>query len=109
MYNNTPQATNNFCEEMINSPELNGINQEEIRNPNDTYEILENVIEDAKSKHLSCKSRKYDKYKHKNSKWITRGILISLKFRDTLYKKLKMASNPIGYEPLLFSLYVSCV
>ena len=78
---------NNFCEEIINSPALNGNNQEEIRNPNDNYEILEKVIKDAKSKHLSCKSRKYNKYKHKNSKWITRGILISLKFCDTLYKK----------------------
>ena len=47
VYSNTPQAMNNFCEEIINSPALNGINQEEIRNPNDTYEISEKVIEDA--------------------------------------------------------------
>ena len=52
----------NCCEEIINSATLNGINQEEIHDPKDTYGILEKVIEDAKSKHLSCKCRKYDNY-----------------------------------------------
>ena len=35
---------------------------EEIHDPNDTYGLLEKVIEDAKSKHLSCKCRKYNNY-----------------------------------------------
>ena len=52
----------NFCEEIINSSTLNGINREEIHDPNDTYGILEKVIEDSRSKHLSCKCRKYNNY-----------------------------------------------
>ena len=44
VYNNTPQATNNFCEEVSISPALNGINQKEIHDKNDTYEILENSL-----------------------------------------------------------------
>ena len=32
---------------------------------------------------------KFNKYKHKNSNWITKGIIQSIKFRDKLHSKLK--------------------
>ncbi len=38
---------------------------------------------------------KFNKYKHKRSKWITQGIIKSIHFRDNLYKKLKM-TDPIS-------------
>ena len=31
---------------------------------------------------------KFNRYRHKKSKWITNGILISIRYRDKLYKKL---------------------
>ncbi len=52
--------------------------------------MLNNVTQDAKNKHMSTKLLKYDKYKHKNSKCVTFGILKSIQFRDNLYKKIKM-------------------
>ncbi len=33
---------------------------------------------------------KFSKYKHKTSKWITYGIIISIQYRENLYKKIKM-------------------
>ncbi len=42
---------------------------------------------------MPSKFVKYDKYKHKKSKWITSGIIKSIKYRDNLYKELK-ATNP---------------
>ncbi len=38
---------------------------------------------------------KFNKYKHKKSKWISQGIINSIHFRNNLYKKLKMI-DPIS-------------
>ncbi len=39
---------------------------------------------------MPTKSIKYNKYKHKKSKWVTFGIFKSIHFRDNVYKTLKM-------------------
>ena len=46
---------------------------------------------------MTGKLDKFNKYKHKISKWITYGILKSIRFRDNLYKKLKL-TNPVLRE-----------
>ena len=38
---------------------------------------------------LPSKYVKYNKHKHKKNKWITNGIIRSIKFRDNLYRQLK--------------------
>ena len=35
------------------------------------------------------KTVRFDKHKHKMAKWVTTGIIKSIKFRDKLYKQLK--------------------
>ncbi len=48
--------------------------------------------------HLGSKAVKCNKYKHKKSNWVTHGIIISIYYRDNLYKKIKMTdSNSIEY------------
>ena len=37
-----------------------------------------------------------NKYKHKKTKWVSNGILKSIKFRDWIYKKLRMTKSA-GY------------
>jgi hypothetical protein len=59
--------------------------------PNKNYDILHNVIQQAHNKHIPMKFVKFNKYRHKCNKWITSGILSSIRFRDKLYKKLKEA------------------
>ena len=46
---------------------------------------------------MTGKLVKFNTYKHKTSKWITYGILKSIRFRDNLYKKLKL-TNPVLRE-----------
>ena len=57
--------------------------------PNKYYEIIQNIIQDAKDKHISRKKVKYKKRKHKKEPWVTKGIIISITRRDKLYKDLK--------------------
>ena len=57
--------------------------------PNEGYNILENIIQTAKEKHLKPKITKFKRYKHKLSPWMTSDILNSIIFKDKLHKKLK--------------------
>ena len=69
--------------------------------PNINYDILELTITDAANKHLPTKTIKVNKHKHKKSKWITFGIIKSIKFRDKLYMKLKKtANNTLAHDTL---------
>ena len=47
------------------------------------------------------KSLRFNKYKYRRSPWILEGILISIKYRDSLYKSLKSLSTDELAEPLL--------
>ena len=69
--------------------------------PNLNYNLLDDILSVAIQKHITVKLVKYSKHKHKKSNWITRGIIHSIKFRDSLYKRLKntVDSDPI-YETL---------
>ena len=72
--------------------------------PNINYEIIHNTIHDRIDKHMPIKIEKYNKYKHKKSGWITEGILISIKYRDKLYKKVKSSSSELEHEQLSLNL-----
>ena len=55
-------------------------------NHNDNYEIFITLYQLAKNKQLPMKSVRYQKRKHKKSKWMTTGILNSINTKDGLYK-----------------------
>ena len=57
--------------------------------PGACYDLLEEKINGLVNKHLPTKKVKFNKHKHKRTKWITRGILNSIKFRDKLYIRLR--------------------
>ncbi len=71
------------------STKLQTLNNNPFEDPNNTYKILHNVIQDAKETHMPSKVIKFNKYKHKKSKWISAGLIKSIKYRDNLYKKTK--------------------
>ena len=56
--------------------------------PNINYRLLENIIQQSYEKHIPVKIVKYNKHKHKRNNWITKGIILSISFRDKLYKRL---------------------
>ena len=57
--------------------------------PNINYNKLHSYVIVLKEKHVSYKLVKFNKYKHRGNKWITNGIIESLKFRDKSYKGMK--------------------
>ena len=57
---------------------------------NKNYEILINIIMKSMNKHMPLVKHKNHKHKDKRSLWITAGIIRSIKFRDNLYKSLKI-------------------
>ena len=69
------------------------INPSLTTDPNISYNALAHVIANAKNIHIPFKLVKYNEYKHKKSKWITPGILKSIKYRDKLYKSWRQAYN----------------
>ena len=66
---------------------LEKIDTDPYANPNENYGILENIINKAKDTNMPKKTVRFNKYKHCNSKWITSGILRSIKYKDNLYNK----------------------
>ena len=58
--------------------------------PNDNYNILLEELKKAIDKHMPMKTVKFDKYRHKKETWITSGILKSIRYKDKLYRQLKM-------------------
>ena len=60
---------------------------------NSNYDIMFNQIHRVVEKHISRKTVKFNKYKHKISKWITHGVRKSIKYRDQLHKILKMTPH----------------
>ena len=64
-------------------------NTDPFKDPNSNYETFEKIISDSREKYLPFKKKRFDKYKHKLSPWITAEIIDMIKFKDSLYKKLK--------------------
>ena len=46
--------------------------------PHEKYDIVMKLIQDAKNLHFPKKTDKFNKKKHKKSKWMTYGILNSI-------------------------------
>ena len=70
-------SLNNFVQELRENNITEQINNDINANPTDNYKIFLAIIQEAKNKHLPTKKVKFNKYKHKKNKWITRGILKS--------------------------------
>ena len=52
-----------------------------------------------------CEDYKFNKYIPKKSSWITQGLLKSIKFRDNLYKRLKLTNpNSTNYNTININL-----
>ena len=66
----------------------------------DIQSIRKNYIV-CQEKHLKPVKTKLNHYKHKNTPWITMGIINSIKFSDKMYKRLRLTNcdSPM-YETL---------
>ena len=94
--NNTKYITTKSCHgtaitEFMN--DLNTTNWENVfdnncnADPQITYDDqFSRKLEEAIDTHFPTKTIKFNKYKHKKSKWITTSILNKIKYKDKLYK-----------------------
>ncbi len=62
---------NNFESELIDSDMMNRLVTSPLADLNSNYSIIHKIIEDARQKHIVTKKVKFNKRKHKKSKWIT--------------------------------------
>jgi hypothetical protein len=95
------QAYHNFKTEIAHSCIIDNFDKNPLADPNYNYEILHSGIQLAYEKHIPAKIVKFNKHRHKLSKWITGGLLSSIRFRDKLYKRMKdNFNNPDLYVTL---------
>ena len=75
------------------------------------YDILHDHLTIMKDKHLPYKFEKFNKHKHKNNKWISFGIIRSIKTRDMMYLKFKRCNQQsVEYNTLKNNLHVfNCI
>ena len=107
---NSQSARAAYLADLMNSNIISQLNQDPYCDPNVNYDILHKHITDLKDKHLPFKLVKFNKYKHKGNKWITNGVLKSLKYKDRLYKQLRSTDKSSNLYPYLkqkFGLYNS--
>ena len=97
----TESARAAYLADLMNSNIISQLNQDPYCDPNVNYDILHKHITDLKDKHLPFKLVKFNKYKHKGNKWITNGVLKSLKYKDRLYKQLRSTDKSSNLYPYL--------
>ena len=94
-----PISVDNFINELREQNIYERMYQPLDTNPNDNYEIFITQFQLTKNKHLLIKSVRYQKRKHKKSKWMTTGILNSINTKDGLYQTLlKTDTNSDDYS-----------
>ena len=63
-------------------------------NPNDNYNILSSILEQAKNEHIPKKIQRLNRRKHFIAPWMNRELL-------TLINKKKMINIEIGSQPIM--------
>ena len=85
----TKEALNNILADLTSTNIISRLNLNPYADLNHNYNVLRECVTDLKNKHLPYKLVKFNKYKHKGSKWTTNGKIRSLKYRDNIYRGLK--------------------
>jgi len=72
------------------------------KSTNENYSNFSSILSELLNTFFEVKTVKFNKYKHRKSKWITKGLMKSIYYRDKQYVKLKSTSqNSPEYQPLL--------
>ena len=79
---------NDFVDALSVSNMYDQLNTDRKCDPNENYNILHSIISNSINEDFPSKLIKL-KHKHKHSKWITRGIIKSIIYRDNVYVNLK--------------------
>ena len=83
------KSINDLKEYLKNNNIINTLDINPNADPNVNYIRLNDTLSQGMNIYMPQKKVKFNRYKHKKSKWITSGIIRSIKFRNKLYYKLK--------------------
>lgn len=100
---NDPLSTQKFIDELKNNAKILNMNQNPDQDPNINYNILSDIIQEAKNKYMPTKQVRYNKYKHKKCNWMTMDIIHLIEKKDNVYKIHKL-TDPDAAEYHLQSL-----
>ena len=104
---NSDKAIQNMVTDMNACDISKNMNNDLSSDPNLNYNILHDHTTEMKKKHLPYKFEKIHKHKHKNNKWISFGIIRSIKTRDEMYLKFKRCNQQhVEYDTLKNNLHV---
>ena len=108
---NSSKAVQDMLTDMTECDIRSKMNNDLSSDPNLNFDILHDNLTIMKDKHLPYKSEKFNKHKHKNNKWISFGIIRSIKTRDMMYLKFKRCNQQsVEYNTLKNNLHVfSCI
>ena len=105
VYSNDKSSIDKFVNAIANTDFMSKLDISPTANPNHNYSIIHDIITTASAKYMPVKTVRFNKHRHKKCKWMTLGILNSIKFRDKLYSKLQNCTiNSNEYQRLKINL-----
>ena len=98
--NLSPLAMNNFKQAVVKSNVYQKLKTDTDANPNNNYKILSAVIVESKANHLSKKTQRFNKYKHKKEKWMSSALFKSVVHvhKNKLYRDWKSTTDNNEYQ-----------
>ena len=96
--NITPLSISNFKAEIGSSDLLSQFDLNPLADPNINYNLLSSTIDQAKTKHIPKKSKKFNKRKHKKEPWMTNNLLVRINRKNDMYREWKSTNNNEEYE-----------
>ena len=98
---NNHEAMENMLDYMKSNDIYDKLKTNLLEDPNINYDILHEYMKNTKEIFFPNKYVKFHKHRHKKNKWITSGILRSIKFRDKMYVKFKQCPRHTAEYPIL--------
>ena len=72
-------------------------------NPNDNYNILSSILEQAKNKHIPKRIQRLNRRKHFIEPWMNRELLTLINKKNDKYRDWKSTNNDVEYEVKKFN------
>ena len=97
-------AIENFKTEIANLEIYDKLDKTLNRDPNHNYEIFSTLLQNAKSKHIPKRIKKFNKRRHKKERWMTDELLAQVIKKNEMYVDWK--TTPIAhpdYEKVKFN------
>ena len=98
------EAIENFKTEIANLEIHDKLDKTLNRDPNHNYEIFSTLLQNAKSKHIPKRIKKFNKRRHKKERWMTDELLAQVIKKNEMYVDWK--TTPIAhpdYEKVKFN------